>query len=135
MMADAAVTMAGGGHRLRDFEVLHHQQALLDAVASSSTLCRALDEVDEAALGPYRRGRAAVREHVWELIIAWHGRIPPARSPAVTCASRSCCASTRTGWRRISRTATPGCPTTTTNPTKINTRPPRSPHQDRETPR
>lgn len=79
--ADAAVLQADGGNTIRGIGLLRHQAGLLGQVASSSTLCRALAEVDEQVLDRVDAARAQVRAKVWDLIVARHGRIPAARVP------------------------------------------------------
>src|SRR5262245_8578580 len=81
VLADAAVMMADGGNTVRGIDVLRHQRDLLGAVASPATLSRALGEVDQEALDRVDAARAGVRARVWDLIVARHGRIPPARVP------------------------------------------------------
>jgi DDE family transposase len=81
VLADAAVMMADGGNTVRGIDVLRHQSGLLGEVASPPTLSRALGEVDQQALDRVDAARAAVRARVWDLIVARHGRIPPARVP------------------------------------------------------
>lgn len=81
VLADAAVMMADGGNTVRGIDVLRHQPDLLAEVASPATLSRALGEVDQATLDRIDAARAAVRARVWDLIVARHGRIPPARVP------------------------------------------------------
>lgn len=81
VLADVAVMMADGGNTVRGIDVLRHQPDLLGEVASAATLSRALGEVDQAALDRIDAARAAVRARVWNLIVARHGRIPPARVP------------------------------------------------------
>jgi hypothetical protein len=81
VLADAAVMMADGGNTVRGIDVLRHQVDLLGEVASPATLSRALGEVDPAALDRVDAARAGVRARVWDLIVARHGRIPPARVP------------------------------------------------------
>ncbi|MGH3847976.1 MAG: transposase, partial [Pseudonocardiaceae bacterium] len=44
-----------------------------------TTAWRALEEIAPDALGTIAAARARVRTHVWEQIVARHGRIPPAR--------------------------------------------------------
>src|SRR6266568_4733820 len=73
--------MADGGNTVRGIDVLRHQPDLLGEVASPATLSRAFGEVDQAALDRIDAARAAVRARVWDLIVARHGRIPPARVP------------------------------------------------------
>ncbi len=74
--------MADGGNTVRGIDVLRHQPDLLGEVASPATLSRAFGEVDQAALDRIDAARAAVRARVWDLIVARHGRIPPARVPS-----------------------------------------------------
>lgn len=81
VLADAAVMMADGGNAVRGIDVLRHQPDLLGPVASPATLSRALGEVDPATLARMDAARARVRARVWDLIVARHGRIPPARVP------------------------------------------------------
>ncbi|HET8660930.1 MAG TPA: transposase [Micromonosporaceae bacterium] len=81
VLADAAVMMADGGNTVRGIDVLRHQPDLLGEVASPATLSRALGEVDQTALDRIDAARAAVRARVWDLVVARHGRIPPARVP------------------------------------------------------
>ena len=81
VLTDAAVMMADGGNTIRGIDVLRHQQDLLGAVASPPTLSRALAEIDDAGLERLDAARAQVRARVWNLIVARHGRIPPALVP------------------------------------------------------
>ena len=81
VLADAAVMMADGGNTVRGIDVLRHQQDLLGVVASAATLSRALGEVDQAGLDRIDAARAEARARIWDLIVARHGRIPPARVP------------------------------------------------------
>jgi hypothetical protein len=81
VLTDTAVMMADGGNTVRGIDVLRHQRELLGEVASPATVCRALAEVDLATLQRMDSARALVRARVWELIVARHGRIPPARVP------------------------------------------------------
>lgn len=81
VLTDAAVVMAEGGNRVRDIDTLRHQRDLYGPVASPPTLSRALGEIDAQALARIDAQRARVRERVWAMIVARHGRIPPARMP------------------------------------------------------
>jgi hypothetical protein len=79
VLADAAVLIADGGRVMSDLAVLRDQHELFGSVASDPTLWRALEEI-----GPDQRDRIAaagakVRAHVWGLIAARHGGIPPSR--------------------------------------------------------
>jgi hypothetical protein len=81
VVTDTAVMMASGGNTMRAMNILRHQKDLLGVVASPATVCRTLGELDAAALDRIETARAAVRERVWSLIAARHGRIPPAAVP------------------------------------------------------
>jgi hypothetical protein len=81
VLTDLAVMMADGGNTVRGIDVLRHQRDLLGEVASAATVSRALAEVDPATLQRMDAARARVRARVWDLIVARHGRIPPARVP------------------------------------------------------
>src|SRR6266705_3210504 len=81
VLTDTAVMMADGGNTVRGIDVLRHQRDLLGEVASPATVSRALAEVDPATLQRMDTARAQVRAQVWDLIVARHGRIPPARVP------------------------------------------------------
>jgi hypothetical protein len=81
VLTDAAVMMADGGNTIRGIDVLRHQPDLFGAVASASTLSRALTEIDDAGLYRLDTARAQVRARVWNLIETRHGRIPAALVP------------------------------------------------------
>jgi hypothetical protein len=78
VLADTAVLIADGGRVMSDLAVLRDQGELFGPVASDPTLWRALAEI-----GPQQQrervaaARARTRRHVWGLIEARHGRIPP----------------------------------------------------------
>lgn len=79
VLADAAVLIADGGRVLSDLAMLRDQAELFGSIASDPTLWRALDEIGEPQRRKIARQRAKTREHVWSLIAARHGRIPPSR--------------------------------------------------------
>jgi hypothetical protein len=79
VFADTAVLIADGGRVLSDLAVLRDQAELYGPVASDATLWRALDEIGAPQRRKIERVRARVRAHVWSLIEARHGRIPPSR--------------------------------------------------------
>jgi Transposase DDE domain group 1 len=79
---DTAVMMASGGNTMRAIGTLRHAGDLFGPVASAATVCRALDELDQPTLDRVEAARTRVRQRVWTLIAARHGRIPPARVPA-----------------------------------------------------
>jgi hypothetical protein len=81
VLTDTALMMADGGNTVRGIDVLRHQRDLLGEVASAATVSRALAEVDQQTLERIDAARAQVRARVWKLIVARHGRIPPARVP------------------------------------------------------
>jgi hypothetical protein len=82
VLVDTAVMMADGGNTMRGIDVLRHQPDLLGQVASPATVSRALGEVDQPTLERIDAARAEVRARVWDLIVARHGRIPPALVPS-----------------------------------------------------
>jgi len=79
VLTDIAVSLADGGTRIRDIATLLDQEELFGPVASVSTAWRALEEVTGDRLDRVAAARAATRAHVWEQIVARHGRIPPCR--------------------------------------------------------
>jgi Transposase DDE domain group 1 len=79
VLTDLAATVADGGTRIKDIAVLGDQAALFKTVASVPTTWRALEEADATRLAALAMARAKVRVHVWEQIVARHGRIPPCR--------------------------------------------------------
>jgi hypothetical protein len=81
VVVDTAVMMASGGNTMRAIDLLRHADDLFGAVASPATVCRTLGELDACALDRVEAARARVRERVWTLIAARHGRIPPALVP------------------------------------------------------
>jgi hypothetical protein len=79
VLADAAVLIADGGRVLSDFATLRDQSELYGPVASDPTLWRSLNEVGEPQRRRITRARAKTRVHVWSLIAARHGAIPPSK--------------------------------------------------------
>jgi hypothetical protein len=77
VLADTAVLIADGGRVMSDLAVLRDQGELFGAVASDSTLWRALEEIGPDQRDRVAAARARTRRHVWGLIEARHGRIPP----------------------------------------------------------
>ena len=77
VLADTAVLIANGGRVLSDLATLRDQRELYGPIASDPTLWRALDEIGEPQRRRIARARAATRDHVWSLIAARHGQIPP----------------------------------------------------------
>ena len=80
VLADLAVAIADGATTISEIDVLRHQQELFGPVASDSTAWRALAGCDGAVIGRISRARARTRRHVWDLIAARRGGIPPARA-------------------------------------------------------
>jgi hypothetical protein len=79
VLVDTAVCIADGGRVLSDLAVLRDQGELFGSVASDPTLWRALEEIGEDQRARIATARAKTRKHVWALIEARHGRIPPSR--------------------------------------------------------
>jgi hypothetical protein len=80
VLRDVAVSIAGGAQNLAGTAVLRDQGRLFGQVASIPTMWRSLNEIDDAALTRIMLARNKVRERVWELVEARHGRIPPSRT-------------------------------------------------------
>jgi Transposase DDE domain group 1 len=80
VLRDVAVAIADGVDCISDARVLGDQPRVFGAVASIPTRWRSLNEIDAAALVRIMAARNKVRERVWELIAARHGRIPPSRT-------------------------------------------------------
>lgn len=80
VLRDVAVAIADGTDCIADARVLVDQPRVFGPVASIPTMWRSLNEIDHAALARITGARNQVRERVWELIAARHGRIPPSRT-------------------------------------------------------
>ena len=80
VLTDLAVAIADGATTISEIDALRHQGELFGPVASDSTVWRALSECDAAALARISKARAKARRHVWDLVAARHGGIPPARA-------------------------------------------------------
>ena len=76
---DTAVMIADGGRVLSDLASLRDQAELFGPVASDPTLWRALEEIGPDQRARIAAARARIRRHVWALIEARYGRIPPSR--------------------------------------------------------
>jgi DDE family transposase len=80
VMRDLAVSIADGASCISDIAVLGDQSRVFGPVASTSTLWRTLNELDERGLSRLVNARNEVRRKVWDLIEARHGRIPGVRT-------------------------------------------------------
>ena len=80
VLRDMAVAIADGTDCISDARVLRDQPRVFGPVASIPTMWRSLNEIDHAALARITVARDRIRERVWELIAARHGRIPPSRT-------------------------------------------------------
>lgn len=76
VLVDVAVLIADGGEAICDIDVLRHQREVFGAVASDTTVWRALDEIDAVRLRRIAAARARVRARVWRLF----GGPPAARA-------------------------------------------------------
>jgi hypothetical protein len=68
VLVDVAVAIADGARTISDVQVLADQQDLhgpVGSVASTPTIWRVLDGVDEQLLGAIRQGRAVARDRAW----------------------------------------------------------------------
>jgi len=81
VLVDVATAMADGLDTVRRMDLLSRQGEVFTEMASRSTRQRVIAEVDSDRLAAIGAARAAVREHVWQLIRARHGAIPAARVP------------------------------------------------------
>src|SRR2546430_14091434 len=63
-----AVAIVLGATSMSDIAVLAHQEPVLGAAPSDTTVRRTLELADPATLDKIARARAAVRAHVWQLI-------------------------------------------------------------------
>jgi Transposase DDE domain group 1 len=79
VLTDLAVAIADGATTIGEIDTLRHQGELFGPVASDTTAWRALAGCDGVALARISKARAKVRRHVWTLIEARHGGIPPAK--------------------------------------------------------
>ncbi len=66
VLADLAVMLADGGETISDVAVLRNQPSLFGAVASTPTVWRALEAIDQATLDRIHGARAAARAAAWE---------------------------------------------------------------------
>lgn len=81
VLADMAVAMADGFDTVRRMDALAAGGVFTD-MASRSTRGRVLSaEIDAGRLAAIAAARAATRARVWQLVVARHGAIPPARVP------------------------------------------------------
>ena len=75
-LVSMAVAIALGATSMSDIAVLAHQEPVLGAAPSDTTVRRTLELADPAALDKIARARAAVRAHVWQLICATPAGFP-----------------------------------------------------------
>lgn len=80
VMSDLAVAIADGATSMSDIAVLGNQARVFGPVASTSTLWRSLNEIDNKAMKTLTAARNHTRRRVWELVEARHGKIPPVRT-------------------------------------------------------
>jgi hypothetical protein len=79
VLTDLAVAIADGATTIGEIDTLRHQGELFGPAASDTTAWRTLAGCDGAALARISKARAKTRRHVWDLIEARHGAIPPAK--------------------------------------------------------
>ena len=75
-LVSMAVAIALGAASMSDIAVLAHQEPVLGAAPSDTTVRRTLELADPATLDKIARARAAVRGHVWQLICATPAGFP-----------------------------------------------------------
>jgi hypothetical protein len=76
VLVDVAVMIADGGEAIADIDLLRHQHEVFGAVASDTTVWRALDEIGAVQLRRIAKARAKVRARMWKLF----GTPPAARA-------------------------------------------------------
>ena len=69
-LVSMAVAIALGATSMTDIALLAHQEPVLGAAPSDTTVWRTLELADPATLGKIAKARARVRAHVWSLIRA-----------------------------------------------------------------
>jgi Transposase DDE domain group 1 len=69
-LVSMAVAIALGATSMSDIAVLAHQEPVLGAAPSDTTVRRTLELADARTLDKIARARAAVRAHVWQLVCA-----------------------------------------------------------------
>ena len=75
-LVSMAVAIALGARTMSDIAVLTHQEPVLGAAPSDTTVRRTLELADPAALDKIARARAAVRARVWQLVCATPAGFP-----------------------------------------------------------
>src|SRR5438552_3902612 len=75
-LVSMAVAIALGARSMSDIAVLAHQEPVLGAAPSDTTVRRTLELADARTLDKIARARAAVRAHVWQLICSSPGGFP-----------------------------------------------------------
>ena len=75
-LVSMAVAIALGAASMSDITVLAHQEPVLGAAPSDTTVRRTLELADPRTLDKIARARAAVRAHVWQLICATPAGFP-----------------------------------------------------------
>jgi len=75
-LVSMAVAIALGASSMSDVAVLAHQEPVLGAAPSDTTVRRTLELADARTLDKIARTRAAVRAHVWQLICATPAGFP-----------------------------------------------------------
>jgi len=75
-LVSMAVAIALGATSMNDIALLAHQELVLGAAPSDTTVRRTLELADPATLGKIAKARARVRAHVWSLIAATPAGFP-----------------------------------------------------------
>jgi hypothetical protein len=75
-LVSMAVAIALGARTMSDIAVLAHQEPVVGAAPSDTTVRRTLELADPATLDKIARARAAVRAHVWQLACATPAGFP-----------------------------------------------------------
>ncbi len=81
VLVDVAVAIADGAETISDVQTLADQPGLCGLVASTATIWRVLDQVDDRVLDQLRAARATARERAWTARGELTGaELPPARA-------------------------------------------------------
>ena len=75
-LVSMAVAIALGAGTMSDIAVLAHQEPVVGAAPSDTTVRRTLELADPRTLDKIARARAAVRAHVWQLVCATPAGFP-----------------------------------------------------------
>jgi len=85
VLTDVAVAIADGAETISDVQALADQPALHGPVASTATIWRVLDGIDDTMLAQLRAARAQARERAWAARGELTGAALPPAHPGRSC--------------------------------------------------